>query len=178
MRGERQAHGFLFEDYVMKTYGVDPSTEYTSKWDGTLNGYPVSIKTEKLGSDIEMADFRRNAENEESFYLIVGFWSGDKTNIVKVETLFIDGNEWHQLFPSHFIEDFANMLASVTNDRSDDAKWKALMAEQKRAWIAETDNLVRPRFKRDHRSQKRVQCAINNKDFYNHFVAKYSVNLV
>ena len=29
-----------------------------------------------------------------------------------------------------------------------------------------TSNLVRPRFKRDHKSQKRIQCAINNKDFY------------
>ena len=25
---------------------------------------------------------------------------------------------------------------------------------------------IRPRFKRDHKSQKRIQCAINNKDFF------------
>lgn len=40
-----------------------------------------------------------------------------------------------------------------------------------------TPNLVRPRFKRDHKKQKRIQCAINNKDFYSYFVAKYGISL-
>lgn len=174
MRTERQAHGFIFEEYVEKTYKVDRSNkQYTSKWDGELNGYPVSIKTAKVGSDIELADFRRNAKNLESFYLIVGFWEGEKTNIVKIETLFIDGEEWHSLFPTHFIEDFETMLKNITNSREDDAKWRAMVKEQKKRWVAETNNYIRPRFKRDHKTQKRIQCAINNRDFYNYFIPKY-----
>lgn len=171
---ERQGHGFAFEEYCEKKYGVNrENTTYTGKWDGELNGYPVSIKVEKLGSDIEMADFRRNAENTDSFYLIVGFWKDEKTNIVEEYCLFIDGEEWHSLFPEHFITDFSNMLNNITNDRSDDEKWRSMMREQKARWQAETNNLVRPRFKRDHKTQKRIQCAINNKDFFNHFIPKY-----
>ena len=175
---ERQGHGFAYEKYVEVTYGVDRSDKsYTDKWDGSLNGHPVSIKTEKLGSDVEMADFKRNALNTESFYLFVGFWEGEKTNIVDEQILFIDGMEWHSLFPEHFITDFSNMLTNITNDRSDDEKWRKMMAEQKMNWQKETNNLVRPRFKRDHRTQKRVQCAINNKDFFNYFVKNYKIEV-
>lgn len=173
---ERQKHGFIFESYVSEKYGVVLNKDcYTSKWDGTLNGYPVSIKTERYGSDIEMADFRRNAINTDSFYLIVGFWKEEKENIVEEYCLFVDGDEWHSLFPEHFIVDFENMLLEITNDKSDDIKWKKMMNEQKKRWISETKNLIRPRFKRDHKTQKRVQCAINYKDFINYFVGKYSV---
>lgn len=57
---ERQKHGFSFEQQCKDKYGIVLSNEYTSKWDGELNGLPISIKTEKFGSDVEMADFFRN----------------------------------------------------------------------------------------------------------------------
>ena len=99
-KGERQIHGFKFETFVKEKFNILPCPEghYTYKWDGILNGYPVSIKTEKNTSDVEMASFVRNAINTDSFYLIVGFWEDSKDNIVTIETLFIDGAEWHQLF--------------------------------------------------------------------------------
>ena len=172
---ERQSHGFIFEDYIINKYNIKKSSSYTDKWDGTFGKYPVSIKCEAYGTDIELADFTRNAKNEEDFYLIVGFWENEKSNIVKEHILFINGHEWHELFPEHFIEDFKILLDSVTNDYSDDAKWKKLINEQKVRWKKETQNLIRPRFKRDHKKQKRVQCAINNKDFYNYFIPKYEV---
>lgn len=171
---ERQGHGFAFEDYVEKTYGVNrDGKSYTSKWDGVLNGVPVSIKTAKIGTDIEMADFTRNAENTEDFYLFVGFWEEEKTNIVEEYILFIPGQEWHSFFPSHFIVDFREMLNNITNDYADDEKWRSMISEQKEKWQNETNNLIRPRFKRDHKTQKRVQCAINNTDFFSYFIPKY-----
>lgn len=176
MGSERQKHGFMYEEIIEKRYRIDRSNqEYTSAWDGFLNGIPVSIKTEKLGSDIELGDFRRNAENTQSFYLFVGFWNGDKTNIQQEEVLFINGDEWHTLFPQHFIKDFSNMLENISNDRRDDTRWKAMIAEQRKKWRAETNNYIRPRFKRDHKKQKRIQCAINYNDFYNYFIPKYKV---
>ena len=81
---ERQNHGFKFEKSIMEDYNIVPSTDYTAKWDGFLDDVPVSIKVEQYGSDIELADFRRNATNTEDFYLIVGFWEGQKDNIVDI----------------------------------------------------------------------------------------------
>lgn len=172
---ERQKHGFVFEEFIKSSFNIQPCSNghYTYKWDGMLNGYPVSIKTEKLGSDIEMASFIRNATNTDDFYLIVGFWDKEKDNIVSIETLFISGNEWHELFDQDIVQECQQFLETITNDVSDDEKWKVGRENLAEKWRKQTTNLIRPRFKRDHKTQKRMQCAINNKDFYEYFIPKY-----
>jgi hypothetical protein len=70
---------------------------------------------------------------------------------------------------------FKNLLNNITNDKKDDEKWKTQITQLTKEYKILTPNLVRPRFKRDHKKQKRIQCAINNKDFYNYFVVKYEV---
>lgn len=173
--GERQKHGFDFENFVKEKYNIVscPEGHYTYKWDGMLNGYPVSIKTAKNKTDVGMASFVRNAENIEDFYLIVGFWEEDKNNIVAIETLFINGNEWHQLFDEAIVQECQQFLLEITNDSSDDEKWQEGCQLLKNKWQEATNNLIRPRFKRDHTKQKRMQCAINYNDFYNYFIPKY-----
>ena len=178
-KGARQNHGFEFEEYIKNFYNISscPKGHYTYKWDGILNNIPVSIKTEKLGSDIEMASFMRNAQNEEDFYLIVGFWEKDKSNIVAIETLLINGKEWHNLFNQEIVQECQEFLNSISNDASDDENWKTGRENLSKKWQKETTNLIRPRFKRDHKSQKRMQCAINNNDFYSYFIPKYAKEL-
>ena len=44
---ERQNHGFSFKKYLADKYNITLSNSYTSKWDGTYKGHPVSIKTAK-----------------------------------------------------------------------------------------------------------------------------------
>lgn len=175
--GERQGHGFKFETIVKPMFNIQPCPEghYTYKWDGVLNGYPVSIKTEQNGSDIEMASFMRNASNTNSFYLIVGFWEGSKDNIVKIETLFIDGEEWHQLFNQKIVQKCQELVHNITKDTSDDEYWTKTRKILAQEWEESTPNLVRPRFKRGHseRTTTRMQCAINYADFYNYFIPKY-----
>lgn len=174
---ERQAHGFSFEQRVCEKYGVKLNSNYTDKWDGELNNIPVSIKLEKNGSDIEMADIFRNMSISSDFYLIVGFWENDKTNIIKEYVLYIDHKDYEELFNFNMIEKFKNLLNNISNDKSDDVKWKSQITSLRKEWKETTPNLIRPRFKRDHKSQKRIQCAINNKDFYNYFLNKYEVKL-
>jgi hypothetical protein len=124
-----------------------------------------------------MASFVRNANNTDDFYLIVGFWEGEKDNIIGIETLFIKGDEWHSLFNENIVKECENFLNEITNDVSDDEKWAIGRDALKAKWQAETSNLIRPRFKRDHKKQKRMQCAINNGDFYSYFVPKYKKEL-
>jgi len=174
---ERQKHGFSFEDRIRYKYNIIPNTDYTGKWDGWLNNIPVSIKTEQLGSDIEMADFFRNMNNEEDFYLIVGFWDNDKTNIVAEYILYVPANEWALLFNKECGEFFRFMINNITNSHEDDNKWREWMKQGKEQWKLKTPNLIRPRFKRDHKAQKRIQCAINYNDFINYFVRLYKVVL-
>lgn len=170
MKQARQQHGFSFEDRIIKKFGMVKSDTYTSEWDASYFGTPVSIKTVKQGGDIEMADYFRNASKTEDFYLVVGFWSGTKENIIETHMLFIQCADWVDLFPTQFAEKFKNLLEGITNDYSDNARWKSEIAGLKREWKSSSKNLIRPRFKRDNVKQKRVQCAINNTDFYNHFM--------
>lgn len=172
---ERQKHGFSFEQQCKDKYGIVLSNEYTSKWDGKLNELPISIKTEKFGSDVEMADFFRNQQVNEDFYLLVGFWKDQKDNIVEEHLLKIKSDEYHQMFSENYTDRLHNLLDNITNDKSDDAKWKEQIASIRKDWKNDTPNLIRLRFKRDHKSQKRIQCAINNKDFYNYFIPNYEV---
>jgi hypothetical protein len=172
---ERQKHGFIYQNEVCKRLGIAESTEYTSKWDGILNRYPVSIKTIKKGSSIDMADYFRISSITENFYLIVGFWEGSTDNIVEEHILLIDGAEFHALFPKGFEDKLRTLLNSVTNDRADDEKWDTLRKAAAAEYKASCPNLVSLRFKRDHKSQKRIQCAINKVPFYNYFIPKYEV---
>lgn len=142
---------------------------------GYLNNIPVSIKLEKYGSDIELADYFRNSRKTEDFYLFVGFWEGQKDNIVEEHILYINGNEWHELFNEEFNQKFQDLLTNITNSYEDDAKWRKNIGILRTEWRNKTLNLIRPRFKRDHGSQKRIQCAINNKDFYNYFIKRYAI---
>lgn len=174
---ERQAHGFIYQREVSERFGIKESDTYTSKWDGVLNGLPVSIKTIKKGSSIDMADYFRISSIVEDFYLVVGFWEGEVSNIVEEHILLIKGEEFHSLFPQNFDDKLHDLLNNITNDHADDAKWtsqtKALSAEYK----ANCPNLVSLRFKRDHKTQKRIQCAINKVPFYNYFLPKYEVKI-
>lgn len=173
---ERQSHGFSFEQSMAKKYNIILSNNYTDKWDGRINEFPVSIKTEKYGTDIEMADVFRQMNVNEDFYLIVGFWNENKSNIIEQHLLKINGEEYSSLFNHSFIPQLRGLLDNITNDKNDDNKWKTQTANIRSAWKEKTPNLIRLRFKRDHKKQKRIQCAINNKDFYNYFIPKYEVN--
>lgn len=122
-----------------------------------------------------MADVFRQMDVEEDFYLIVGFWQGSKTNIVEQYVLKVNGKEYHSLFNLSFKQRLQTLLENITNAHEDDKKWKIQITQFRKEWKNETPNLIRLRFKRDHKSQKRIQCAINNKDFYNYFLKRYEV---
>lgn len=176
MKNERQIHGFIYEQEVVKRFNLRKQSEYTAVWDAyTQDGIPVSIKTEKVRTDIELGDYFRNARNEQDFYLVVGFWEKDKTNIIEEKILFIPGVIWRSLFVKSFEEKLHKLLREITNSPTDDKKWKELIAHFRNEWKQETDNLIRLRFKRDHKKQKRIQCAINNKDFFNYFCKNFEI---
>lgn len=174
---ERQIHGFLFEQFIIEHFNLEKCNNYTSKWDAYYNNVPVSIKYEKANSDIELADFFRQSEINEDFYLLVGFWDGDKSNVVDVKLLYIEHNSWSNMFDTSISKELKTLLAEITNDYSDDQKWKSWCSKIRKQWTSKTENLIRLRFKRDHKRQKRIQCAINNKDFFSKFIPRFEVRI-
>jgi len=176
MRGEWQAHGFAYEEEIISRFGMIKEENYVGEWDAYYNDIPVSIKTSKLGSEVGMADFFRNQRTKEDFYLIVGFWSGVKGNIVEEWFLKIPAKDWQALFLEGYDIKLKALLDGITNDRADDKRWTEETKALKKEWRENTPNLIRPRFKRDHKAQKRIQCAITHKDFMEYFIPRYEVD--
>jgi len=165
---ERQGHGFDNEELLKKRFGLtkytdEKSNDYTSKYDAVApDGIPVSIKTEALGSDIELGDYFRNSRITDDYYMIVSFWEGKKDNIVKNLFVLIPGTKWTTFFDSQWDDKIRKLISEASNERSYDAEWtrrrKELAAEY-------GTQFIRLRPKRDHKSQKRMQCAISYKEF-------------
>jgi hypothetical protein len=166
--GERQRHGFLYEALVIQKYGLSKSSKYTSAYDATYENIPVQIKCIKHGCAIELGDYKRNKQKQADFILIVGFWKGDKKNIIREDVLYID----YRLFVDHLRFDGDNAMIEemklITNLRIDDGRWGSYVKRYKNLWPK--TNLIDIRFKRDHKKQKRIQCAISWSNW-----AKFSV---
>lgn len=162
---ERQSHGFINETRIKELYSLDDylgKKDYTAKYDAqTKAGIPISIKTTKHGCAVDMGDYFRNANADQDFYLIVSFWKGDKLNIHEEYKMLIPHAEWQKLFKREFDERIRKMLNEVSHDRSYDPIWRAQRLALRADW---GEGIVKLRPKRDHKSQKRMQCAISYKD--------------
>lgn len=173
---ERQKAGFIYQENCIKRYGLKADENYTGHWDAYYKDTPVSIKLEKYGSDIELADIFRQMKIDKNFYMLVGFWKNNKENIIEEHLLYFQFIRYNKYFNLDMENDFRNLLTSITNSHEDDEKWKKKTNELRNKWKLTTLNYIRPRFKRDHKKQKRIQCAINNQIFYSHFIPEYEVN--
>lgn len=180
---ERQIGGFKYEDVIRDRYkdqGIivytkEDKKKYTYEWDGIFQGKPISIKSESIGTDVEMADLFRNANKTQDFYLFVGFHDPEY-NWIENYVMYIPVAWYRTLFCYDLLPYFRRLIKNITNDYADDERWKKGCALLRKYWKKYTPNIIRPRFKRDHKNQKRMQCAINNKDFYKYFLP-YEVKL-
>lgn len=175
---ERQWHGFKFQDYVKEKYGVNLSTEYTGKWDGKWCNYPVSIKHIKKGNAVDLADVFRQASISEDFFMFVDFYETETVSESdELYILFIPAKSWNSYFMplDKFEAKFKDVLKSVTNDKKDDNKWKALREECVKYWKQNTTGHITLNGKRDHKTQKRWQCSINQTNFKKEFIPKYRI---
>lgn len=166
-RTERQAHGLNNEDRVKLDYGLldygGVTSGYTGKYDAqTKEGVPVSIKTEKIKSDIELGDYFRNAQVNKDFYMVVSFWEEKKDNIVEEYRVKFPVEDWKKLFNHGLDDKIRRVIKEASNDYAYDSIWTQKINELKEEY---GNNIIRLRPKRDHKKQKRMQCAISYADF-------------
>jgi hypothetical protein len=193
---ERQIHGFIYEsnviksrnltnwkEYVVKNNITDSDGGYTSTWDAIdenqigvyHKGKPVQIKCIKKNGSIDLGDIFRNANKKENFDLIVGFWQGTKTNIVEEYTIKVNYKKWNSLFKWDKYGELREWITNkVSNDKSYDLKWKMECSIYKSDWG--TDRIIQPRFKRDSKTQRRIQCGITYNKFIEYLIEKGGVN--
>lgn len=160
----RQQHGFDYEQYIIQKYNLHKTLKYTDPYDAYYNGIPIQIKCSKYGSSIEFGDYIRNKNKQENFILIIGFWKLHKrVNEVKENIFYIDYHKFTNQLQYHYDKRMFVELKLITNLKIDDIRWKQFCTKYRSLWPKE--NLLSIRFKRDHKQQKRIQCALNWRRF-------------
>lgn len=189
----RQEHGYVFETLIIEKYGL-LKNKMRSEYDATYvqgdENIPVQIKCIKYRSSIDCADFYRNQNKSQDFIFVVGFWSELKNKkdtegvivfdntkyIQELHILYIEHVKWNSLFVFKESSEMKAELSLITNLVEDDVKWKNFIKKYKKLWKSgDVKRNVEIRFKRDHKTQKRIQCAINNSVFKKYFLEEFSV---
>lgn len=158
-RTERQGHGFEYEQQVLQRFNLQ-TCGYISPFDAVCGNIHIQIKCIKHGCAIELGDYFRNKRKNVDFILIIGFWKTTKDNIVDEYIFLVQ----HELFTSNLQYDadaeMIEELKLITNLRQDDGRWQEYCIRNKDKY-ASFGNKIDIRFKRDHKTQKRIQCAIS-----------------
>lgn len=175
--GERQAHGFTNELRVVKKCNlIHMKSDYTAKWDAYTKESmtPVSIKFKQHGGSIEIADFFRQSQIKNDFYLHVSFWEGPNKNITSEHMLLIPGSVWSSFFTDIYDDEIKRLLQEASNDPSYDKIWKDKCKELQAKWDS-FGSIIKLAPKRDHKRQKRMQCVIPYK-YFMILVEEYAVD--
>jgi hypothetical protein len=171
MGNERQKHGFEYERQMIAKYGLLSMQSYTAKHDAFCGTYPVQVKCIKYGCAVELGDYKRNKYRTQSFILIIGLWKDNKSNIVAEHIIVVEYDDFVKHLHYDYDDEIENGMKRISNSRDDDAKWEKFCKVHKGRWPK--SNLIDIRFKRDHKTQKRVQCAISWKIFNDYFLRRY-----
>lgn len=160
----RQIHGFLYESRVVSKYKLIKCENYTSEYDAyTLSGIPVQIKYRKWNSSVFFGDFKRNMLKEKDFILIVGTWKENNSNEISEDIYYINYEKFTSMCFFKEINIATVEMKNISNNYYDDPSWKTFTLKYKKIYPEE--NIIKINFKRDHKSQKRIQCSLSNKNY-------------
>lgn len=161
----RQKHGFVYQTEIINRYNFTEQKGYTAEYDANYNNIPVQIKCAKYGGSLELGDYRRNKNKNKDFILAIGLWKNINTSnkiITNEYLLYIEHYKftkqlgyYNEYIETLMYEDFND----ISNHVEHDEKWRQFCMKYKSLW--RKDNKISIRFKRDHKKQKRIQCAVS-----------------
>jgi hypothetical protein len=167
---ERQYHGFNFEDAVKKVLGEE-DRGYTAKFDIVHNEMPISVKFIRNGGSVDCGSFKRiwehcvnTIETGESWYMVLGRHEGKTcTTVYELEFTPERCKQVMGKLPTEEVYAVDKMLSQRTFPAGKEEADKARLFH--RAWKAEWKHLfgkITPAPKVDTKTQRRMQCTINN----------------
>jgi hypothetical protein len=178
---ERQKHGLDYETKIITENKLIKNTNYTGKWDSYEGDKPVSVKCVGVNGSIDFGDFKRQTEVKEDFLLYIGFWQYNKNKekvVIEEYKLLIKYEDWMSYLGNiDIIDDMLKEMKYISNDKIDDDKWKKFRSKYTKLYNYNKKSIIKLRFKRDHKKQKRIQCGISNKNFRNIILKDNIINL-
>ena len=188
---EEQQHGFAFQKWVVELanylyeikHGRPPEEKigYTDEWDlpASLNPNPadgpISIKTAKWNSSIGFGDARRQFQISRRFTLVVGFWerSGLRKQVVKIVPVVVTEKVWPSLWRSIQFSHLAELDKQI-KDRNNHYKITRQLARAIVNAPPFTEAVFRANPKIDSKDQRRLQCSLTQRNFFEHLAPKIS----
>lgn len=161
---------FMAQSYTsaMDCFSADPSTyPYATSW---------VIKTANIMAEIDFGSLARNAMMTDDFHLVLADWTGRRTNFVRVYVMRVTAAYWRGLFPIDVTPFLAgSVFEGISNMHADDEVWKRRRKALQEQWQAHLPegSPMKVRFKRDHKIQRRVQCAMSREGFHRLFAATF-----
>lgn len=165
---ERQRHGFVYEKKKLDEFRMVKCKSYISEYDAIPNNICVQIKCIKYGCAIELGDYFRNKRKKQDFILMIGFWKGNKSNIVDEVIYYVQYIEFVSNLSYDKDAQICAEMSLITNLREDDKKWTEFRSKYTKDYKSK-NNKIDIRFKRDHKKQKRIQCAISWNNYISWF---------
>lgn len=163
-----QRHGYVFEEWVRKTFfdGYE-APSYTQKWDVSkeankkYGGVPVSIKTAKYGTAVDLGDALRQFQIKEEFLLIIGYWKqqGERKRIVNIVATTVPAKLWQSLWSPITLDDLLKLDAAVKN-RAVGYRQARTEARHLKSVPPFTGALMTVNPKIDSKTQRRLQCSL------------------
>ncbi|MFH1402112.1 MAG: hypothetical protein ABIG87_00625 [Patescibacteria group bacterium] len=166
---EEQEHGFIFENWVKKILGVEKlASNYTQKWD-IPNETPISVKFMGLTNALEFGSTVRIWEIDEPFTLVIGRWkqNGDKKIIKSIDEIDITLeilNKMRGKIKLEEIKEFDQKIKKFSAGKDGQAEG----IEFAKNWKSERKDkigLLTITHKIDSKSQRRIQCNLNYKNY-------------
>jgi hypothetical protein len=165
---ERQGHGFAYEQKILAKFGLTKCKNYISEYDAVCGNIRVQVKCIKHGCAVELGCYFRNKNKKQDFIIVIGFWRGTKDNIVEEHIYFIDAEKYAGNLQYSNDASMLEEMKLISNLKEDDLRWKQFCIKHKYDWKTYGNN-IDIRFKRDHKKQKRIQCAISWRNYNNWF---------
>jgi hypothetical protein len=170
---EVQKHGFWFQDWVTTTFFPGYESPYGAKWDipaeeNTTHGrIPISIKTAKYPSPIGLGDAVRQFIIDEDFMLAVAFWrqTGNLKKVVNVSVACVKRELWRSLWHPVTLKALQD-LDAIIKDMSQHYSEVRKTAQREKAKYPFTECSVTLNPKIDSKSQRRLQCSIPFRCFF------------
>lgn len=172
---EKQKNGFLIEEKILNHLNINKDKNYTNKYDADYIEdnikYIVEIKSVKNNNEICFSSFSSKFDKiflEFDFYKIIVVKYDNNKKIKNVYEVDIPIKDFIEMLGGDKILNIIkkyeyDIKHNITNEYSDDIKWKNMCKEYNKLLL---DSFLKPRPKRDHKKQKRLQCAISQKEFY------------
>jgi len=172
---EVQKHGFSFEKWIRNIFFDSYEGVYSQKWDVTsehnksklvpaeFRGLPVSIKTTKQGSPVNLGDALRQFQVADDFVMICGIWkqaNRQEKHLVAIGAALFRSSAWRQLWSPLKLAEIKE-LDLMVKDRGlsyVEARLRAKQWQVQHKPRSEANLRINPKI--DSKEQRRVQCSL------------------